>query len=413
MWGNRKIRRLFLITLLVALGVIVGVIVWRAHRLARVAVDWRSQIRYLLENGMTIGEVPAPAAFQDTYLMAIFGRDPELLSRLRTIISKGLAEDPTLNLGEVSAMIVTFRRTPEGKVERVVAHVIGGFPLAHRKPGLHRDGYFKGFLDPQLWNTANTIISFLGRDVIIFADDDVVVSQQTILESLLAGDIMPLVEEMTQSPIHFSAVFPDPRRVLPPQLRPHIQAMILRGHLAPYEGSYEWTILSPNSESASYSLSILYDLKLAGTLTLQSRLGGAVLPSEWGPYIPNWWAHEMAKTFQETTMSKEGSVIKIGARFERVVVNAVMKTFERLGRDLNRMRGVMDEKLDPRLVDARLRSNKPLHYWSEAHRWGPDWPFLDPNKAKKELEPQPGESNGIESPPVSPPPEAETAAVSP
>jgi len=27
------------------------------------------------------------------------------------------------------------------------------------------------------------------------------------------------------------------------------------------------------------------------------------------------------------------------------------------------------------LVDAMLRTAKPVHYWSEAHQWGPDWPF--------------------------------------
>lgn len=369
----------FAFLLLVLLGLVAGTTIFlRGKRLFTTAQDWRKEMRYLIENGGTIGEVPATEAFEDGYLEAVFGGDPELLGKLRGVISKGLAEDPSLSLGEVAAMLVTYRKNGDNRVEDVVAHVIGGFPLGQRKPGFHRDGYFAAQIDRNLWNTGNSILSFLGRDIVLFADESVANAQQNVLESILSGDVMPLVEMLKDKPIHFTAVFPDPRRVVPAQLRPHIQAFIVKGHLAAYEGSYDITILTPNPESASYTLSMVYDMKLAAQLALQGRFQGVVLQQQWGPHIPVWWAHEMANNLQRMTLEKQQNLVRLRLDFERVMVNATLKSIERMGRDLMQMRGSLDEKLDPRLVDVRLRSDKPLHYWSDPHRWGPDWPIAAP-----------------------------------
>jgi hypothetical protein len=364
--------------LLVVAVVCAALVGHRALRLAHVAKDWRAEIRYLIENGGTIGEVPASEAFEDGYLEAIFGSDPDLLSKLRGVIAKGLAEDPTLSLGEVAAMIVTYQKGEDNRVENVVAHVVGGFPLGQRRPGFHRDGYFSVQIDPSLWQAGNSLIGFLGRDIVLFADESVANRQQGVLESMLSGDILPLAEVIGERPMFFTAVFPDPRRVVPPQLRPHIQAVIMKGMLAPYEGNWETIVLTPRPESASYALSVIYDMKLAAQLALQSRFQGVVLEQAWGPSIPVWWAHEMANTTQRTSLEKEQNIVRLRVAFERVMVNAVLKSLERMGRDMAQMRGSMDEKLDPRLVDARLRTAKPLHYWSDPHRWGPDWPIPMP-----------------------------------
>lgn len=351
----------------------------RAWRMVEIGRDWRSEMRYLIENGGTIGEVPASDAFEDGYLEAIFGGDPDLLSKLRGVISKGLAEDPTLSLGEVAAMIVTYRKNGDNRIEDVVAHVVGGFPLGQRKPGFHRDGYFSAQIDRNLWNSGNSALGFLGRDIVLFADEAVANQQQGLLESVLTGDIIPLVDMIKDRPIYYTAVFPDPRRVVPAQLRPHVQAFIMKGHLAPYEGAWELIVLTPKPDSASYALSILYDMKLTAQMALQSRWQGVVLDTAWGPSIPMWWAVELANTLQNTTIEKEQNIVRLRVDFERVMVNAVLKSIERMGRDMAQMRGSMDEKLDPRLVDARMRSEKPLHYWSDPHNWGPDWPIAAPS----------------------------------
>lgn len=397
---KRRPVRIVLLILAVLGVVLVATTALRGKRLLHVAQDWRKELRYLIENGGTIGEVPASEAFEDGYLEAVFGGDPELLSKLRGVISKGLAEDPTLSLGEVAAMIVTYRKNGNDRVEDVVAHVIGGFPLGQRKPGFHRDGYFASQIDKNLWGTGNSMLAFLGRDIVLFADESVANTQQNVLESILSGDIIPLVDMLRDRPIYFTAVFPDPRRVVPPQLRPHIQAFIMKGHLAPYEGSYDITILTPNPESASYTLSMIYDMKLATQLALQGRFQGLTLDEAWGPHVPVWWAHEMVNNMQRLSLEKQQNLVRMRLDFDRPMVNATLKSIERMGRDLMQMRGSLDEKLDPRLVDARLRSDKPLHYWSDSHRWGPDWPIAAPSTNAQTSADTP--DTLTEAPPVSP-----------
>lgn len=348
---------------------------FRAKRLYHTAREWKTEVRYLIENGGTIGEAPATEAMDQGYLEAVFGGDPDLLAKLRSVIAKGMAEDPAMNLGEVAAMVVTYHVNSDKRVEDVAAHIIGGFPLGQRKRGMHRDGFFQHQIDNNLWNAGNSAVAFLGRDILVFADEAVVNKQQELLESILSGNILPLASSIIDRPLFYTAVFPDPRRVVPPQLRPHVQAVIVKGHLSPDDGSWEMMVLTPKPESATYALSMIYDMKLAGQIALQSKFGGLELETAWGKQVPSWWAYEMFQTLQKTSVEKEQNIVRLKVSFDRTMVNATLKSIERMGRDLAQMQGTLEEKLDPRLVDARMQSSKPLHYWGEDHRWGPDWPI--------------------------------------
>ena len=86
----------------------------------------------------------------------------------------------------------------------------------------------------------------------------------------------------------------------------------------------------------------------------------------------------MFNTMQRTTLEKEQNIVRLRVNFERVMVNAALKSIERMGRDLAQMQGSMEERIDPRLVDARMRSQKPTHYWNDDHKWGPNWPIPMP-----------------------------------
>ncbi len=358
-----------------AVAVVLGL---RARRVYEVARDWRSEIRYLIESGGTVGAAPAADTFAADYLDAIFGSDPELLTHLKGVIARGLADDPTLNLGEVSAMIVTYRRNAQGKIEDVVATVVGGFPLGHRKPGFHRDGFFAHQLDERLWETGNSMISFLGRDLVPFAEPQAEQAHNEIVESIMQGDIMPLAESLTR-PLYYTAVFPDPRRLVPPQLRPHLQALILKGHLSQQNGSYETILLSPTAQSATYALSLIQDMRMAAQVFLKARWAGETRKTEWGDTTGTWWAYEYSQLIEKSQIVKEQNIIRIKSDFARVMVNATLKSIERMGRDLRQIRGTLDERLDPRLVDARMQSGKPLNYWTKEHQWGPDWPIAAPS----------------------------------
>lgn len=362
----------------VCLGVAI-ISIWhfafRTARVVQVATEFKEQVRYLVETGATIGEAPASQTFSVEYLQAIFGDNPELLEKLKGVVHQGLADEPALNLGEVAAMLVTYNKTPGGKAENVVVHAIGGFALAHDKPGFHRNGYFFQQLDKNLWSYGNLLVSFLGRDMVLFAaDEQVSQSQQALLDSLFSGDITLLVDRLA-NPMYFTAVFPDPRHIVPSQLRNHIQAVIIKGSLGHREGHVETIFLAPSTKSAEYATSILKDMKTATDFTLKARFKGVKQQKEWGEVIDPWWAYEMVQTLDRSTIGAEQNLIRMRSDFQRVMVNAVLKGVERMSRDLAAMRGTLDEGKDPRLVDAQLQSAKPLHYWSEPHQWGPNWPI--------------------------------------
>ena len=359
--------------------VVVGV---RAYRMADIARDFEAQVRYMIENGGTIGAAPANATFSTHYLEAIFGENPELLAQLQGVVQRGLEETPALNLGEVAAMIVTHRQDQDGQVTDVAAHVVGGFPLGRMAPQFHRHGFFRHQIDENLWDMGNSVLRFLGRDMVLFADEDVVGVQMEIIEGILQGNIIPLVNNL-EKPIYYTAVFPDPRRIVPPQLRHHVQAVVTRGSIAPYEGRSEFILLTTTPRSATYATSVLSDMKRMAEIALKTKFKGVVQETEWGPMINPWWAYEMVKTSEEAVIEREENIVRMRTEYERVMVNAVLKTLERFGRDWNAMRLTMEERMDPREVDRLMATRKPLHYWSEEHRWGPDWPIA-PSEAELE-----------------------------
>ena len=363
-----------LAVILLVAGALTARVMNRGRQVVRLMSDTKAQIRYLVESGETIGEKPASQAFSVDFLDAIFGDNPDLLKSLKSVISKGLADEPALNLGEVAAMIVTYRKDSEGNVQDVVAHAVGGFSLGKMRPGFHRHGYFFQRIDPNIWNMGNVVIGFLGRDMVLFSEEATAQKQQELLESLFSGEIMPLIETL-EKPMFFTAVFPDPHRILPPQLRNHVQAIVIKGSLEKYKGHWESIFLTSSDKSAVYSMSILKDIKIMSTAALKTQWGGLVKQELWGPTVGSWWAYEMVKTLDKSTIGNDMNIVRMRSDFERVMVNAILKSVERMSRDLAQMRGSLEDKMDPRLVDARLKSTKPSHYWSNEHQWGPDWPI--------------------------------------
>jgi hypothetical protein len=353
---------------------VVGGLGLRTYRMAEMAYDFEAQVRYMIDSGGTIGAVPAHLTFSDLYLEAIFGNNPELLDQLRVVIRRGITEDPDLNLGEVAAMIVTHREDEEGRVIDVVAHVIGGFPLGRLAPQFHRDGFFRNQLDENLWSMGNSVLRFAGRDMIMFADEAVAEEQSEVLEGIFTGNIIPLVNRL-ETPIFYTAVLPNPSRIVPDQLRHHIQAVIYRGALSPYNGHSELVLLATSPRSANYAMRVVNDLKRMAEIALQSKFGGAVRETAWGEMTDAWWAYEMAEASRNVTIEREENIVRLSTDYDRVMVNAVLKSIERFGRDWRKKQLSLDDRVDPREIDRLMATRKPLHYWSEEHRWGPNWPI--------------------------------------
>ena len=392
-----KVILLVLSVVLIGLGAL-GYYGLRFYRASTMGADALSQVRFLVQSGGTIGEVPADMALSSGYLAAIFGDSPELLEQLQRVIQRGLAEDTSIRLGEVAAMVVTYRTSEDGEVEDVVAHVIGGFPLARRRPGFHRDGYFRGLIDSHLWEMGNTLVGYLGRDMLLFAEDHLIEQHEEFLEAIFAGNIMPLIHSMDR-PFHYTAVFPDPRHLLPPRLRRHVQAVVVKGELSPHEGFWDALLITPSARSAAYAQSIFSDMRTLAIFGLETKWRGVKRKVEWGYQIDPWWAYEMVQNLKEGELVQEENTVRMRTEFDRVMVNVVMKCVERMSRDLAQQRMTQGERMDPRLTDARLATRKPQHYWMEEHRWGPDWPFPNPHIEELAMadSPEDGEADVIES----------------
>jgi hypothetical protein len=363
----------FVLGVLLALGAArVG---WRAYRAMSAGRDFYQQVRYLVEQGGSVGEVPAREAFAVDFFDAIFADNPELLAQLKALLRKNLRDEPALYVGEVTGLLITYQTETDGAITDVVIHAIGGFPLARRKPSFHPGGYFFQQLDRELWNYGNMLLGLLGRDIVIMTGDETSrAKHQELLDSLMSGEIMPLVQRLDR-PLHYTMVFPSPRHVVPPQIRTHIKAIIVKGYLSPYKGETDVIALSPNPRSANYAAMIIGDMKRITSLLLKTRWHGVERQTLWGPVRNPWWAYEMVQTLEKSSLDAEKNIVRLRSSYERVMVNALLKTLERMSRDLAAMQYIQAQGLDPRDADAKLATRKPVHYWSDAHQWGPDWPI--------------------------------------
>lgn len=359
----------------VLLLVVVGVFVsQRGYRLASLGYDLESQLRYLIDDGGTIGASPAAEAFADRYLELIFGHNQQLLDGVRDNIRRGVEADPDLLLGEVAALVVTYREDEDRAVMDVAVHVIGGFPLGRMAPQFHPGGFFQQNVDENLWDVGNTALRFAGREMILLAEEDVAATQADILEGIFSGYVDPLLAHATE-PVFYMMVLPNPRQIVPPQLRHHISAIVYEGALSLYAGRNDIVLVTDSRRAASYVLGVINDLKRAAELALQTRFGGVEYEAEWGIARGPWWSYEMAQTAAGTSIERDGNLVRITSEFERVMVNAIIKSIERFGRDWRRKRMIMEDGVDPLEFDRQMTDRAPGSYWPDDHRWGPDAPI--------------------------------------
>lgn len=367
---------LFVLTVFVVATVVSITTGYKTFRIYENANQVSANIKYLIESGGTIGQAPADSALSSAYLDIIFSDEPELLEQLKPIVENGTEKMPDVRQGEVSAIIVTYRKNSDGGIENVVAHIAGGFPLGRRKISMHRDGFFAGQLDRNLWATGDSSLKFLGRDLIVWTgSEEDELAQKDLIAAVFSGEVSVLAESISQKPIYYTAVFPAPEQVVPLKMRHHVKAMVFRGHLTPENGSMEFIILSESEKSVALVAAMVHDIKTALQIALRTRFAGVLIDSPWGPYVPVWWAYEMANTLEDIQIERRDKAVRVSVQYERRMVNATLKTVERFGRDYSQIKGSLEDKLDPREVDAGLETKKPLHYWSEQHKWGPDWPF--------------------------------------
>ena len=99
-----------------------AVMAWRTWRVYQTAMGGFQHLRYLLESGETVEGAPADDVLSDNYLLSLFGDNPELVQRLKTVVDLGMATDANLKLGNVNVMVVTYRKDEANKVVDAAIH---------------------------------------------------------------------------------------------------------------------------------------------------------------------------------------------------------------------------------------------------------------------------------------------------
>jgi hypothetical protein len=365
----------FCLLVLVVAGGVVGL---RAYGLYQTAYGGFQHLRYLLESGETIEGSPANDVLSDNYLLSLFGDNPELVDRLKAVVDLGMATDANLKLGSVSAMVVTYQKAENGTVSDAAIYAIGGFPdPKSRRLGFHSTGYLRQELDQSLWLSGNAIMNLLGRDIIVFCEQEKAEQHMALLYDLLQGRILPLAERVVNTPLHYAIVFPDPKELAPPNLRNNLQTVIIKGEMGPDHGKTETIFVSSTFRAATQAHVIFKDMALLARITFHDQFSGYIKDMSWGKMNDTWWAVEYVDLFDTLQIIQDQVIVVARVEYDRIKNNAILKTIERAGRDLAMQKSYLLAGELPWEFAYRERENPSGGYWSSAHRWGPDWPLGD------------------------------------
>ena len=372
---RKVVSRSLALCLAVALcaGAYVG---WRALGVFRTSYGGFQHLRYLLESGETVEGSPADDVLSDNYLLSLFGDNPELVERLKTVVDLGMATDANLKLGSVSVMVVTYRKDLSGKIFDAAIYAVGGFPDPKSKRlGFHSSGYFREELDSDLWISGNSLMNLLGRDIIVFCEQEKAEAHMALLYDLLNGNVLPLAQRIVEAPLHYAIVFPNPKELAPPNLRNSLQTVIIKGEMTGDNGKTEVMLVSPSVATAFQVRTIVKDLRNLAAIAIHDKFGGYVKQMTWGQMNDTWWAVEYSQLLDSLQLVQDQVLVVFRAEYDRAKNNALLKTVERAGRDLAAQKSMILAGDLPWEFAFREKDNPTGGYWSREHRWGPEWPL--------------------------------------
>ena len=317
-------------------------------------------------------EAPIPVtAFSPDHLSGIFGNNPELLTRVQAIVSTSMKQIPSLNLGEVSAMLTTYRLDPKGELEDVLVAIFGGFPRDKKKPQIIENGHLHQTLGDGLWRYANQMVGFLGRDMVLMGDPGVAKFHQQLLERFYQKAEISSDPKLLERPFYFTMVLPDPRRIVPKDLRAHIQVAILKGLLNRQGGHFEAMILCGSSKSAAYTFAQLSYIKIEIIRVLRMQQQSSKDKTQ--PAL-TWWATEILKQIDHAELTQQGNIIRFKASYDRVMLNLILQGLQPLALEIGRQRLTLNER---RPVTTGLKDLQSKH---KRFILKPNWPIPEPKK---------------------------------
>ncbi len=374
----RKIVKRSFIFVLLPLTLLAVVVACRVVMVAHTGFGMYSHLRNLLESGESIEGLPIDDVLSDGYLLSLFGDNPELVDRLKAVVDLGMASDPSLKLGSVSGMVVTYQKAGDGTIIDPAIYAIGGFPdPKSRRLGFHSSGYFRQEIDPDLWLTGNTIMNMMGRDIIIFCEQERSEEHMALLFDLLQGGIFSLAQRVVTTPLHYAIVFPNPKDLAPANLRNTLQTVIVRGEMSADEGRTETILVTRNARASMQTYIIFKDMATLARITFHDYFGGYIKEMDFGQMNDIWWAVEYVKLVDALNIMRDNVLVIARVEYDRVQNNVILKTIERAGRDLAMQKSYAVSGDLPWDFAFRNRESPSGGYWSAPHRWGDQWPLGD------------------------------------
>jgi hypothetical protein len=246
------------------------------ERLRRVVVE-TNQVRTVVQEAVKRQEMvvkaPARKEFSPAFLQMAFGDNPPLLEQIKDALSKALGENPTLSQGDVAMMLVTYRA--EGELRDVAIHVFGNL-VPERLPSFSSEGYWKSQLNPQFFTMGQSMLSLLGREVLILANKDVEKKQRELIDAGL-NNRYRVVEDYLHDAVSFIAVIPEPSRLFSERFRPYMAAVLVKGKISLEDARGELVALSYDPKKAQELAQLLADSRMVAIGLGRVRYGGSAL----------------------------------------------------------------------------------------------------------------------------------------
>ncbi len=370
----RRILIRSLMFCLLAVLVAAGFAGYRVWDLYRTGAGGYRHIRYLLDSGETVEGAPAEDVLSDNYLRSLFGDNPDLVEQLKSVVDLGMATDANLRLGNVAAMIVTYRKSGDDILDPAI-YAIGGFPdPKSERLGFHATGYLAQEFDPSLWNFGNSLVHLLGRDIVVFCEQDKAEAHMALLFDLLNGSILGLAQRIVEAPLYYAVVFPEPGEVAPPNIKNALQTVLIRGSMSGDSGNSDWMFICPDIRSAGHVETLCRDSAAVARAIFRDKYGGYIKEMPWGKMNDNWWATEYVDLIDHHTLKVEQKIVRIHSDHNRRQNNALLKTLERVCRDLAAQKAFYAGELPWQLAFS-VKDTSSAGHWSKEHMEGPDWPF--------------------------------------
>jgi hypothetical protein len=220
-------------------------------------------------------------------------------------------------------------------------------------------------------------MNLLGRDIIVFCEQDKAEAHMALLFDLLNGGILPLAQRVVESPVFYAVVFPNPKELAPPNLRNHLQTVIIKGEMGADSGKTEMLFVSSTMRSATQVFTLLKDMTTLARITFHDKYSGFIKQMPWGPMNDTWWSVEYVSLIDSLQLLQDQILVVARIDYDRAKNNAILKTIERAGRDMAMQKSFSLAGDLPWEFALRQKDNPSGGYWSPPHRWGPEWPLGD------------------------------------